>query len=217
MFDNMADDLERCEAEIDLDVTFNEFDEDFGNFSEESHQAIAKKLISGDNRQDSKHFPCRHANVHVGGVGESGVTDEAGNSTKVEEDGEEGEVSSSNEDEAFEKMDCDEGNGKEIKSFSQRSEEDVKKLEKFTFLSPNSVFKESDKKGNLDEDLKTWRSLKRDCEEDSVMLSLDSDNSMDDQSWKRHKRARLEEVSREADDRTGKMPKAVGMALAERL
>lgn len=190
----MADDLERCEAEIDLDVTFNEFDEDFGNFSKDSHQTIAKKLIAGDNRQDS-----RQAN--------GGGADEAGNSTKVEDDGEEGEVSSSNEDEVFEKMDCGEGNGKEIKSFS---EEDVKKLklEKFTFVSPNSVSKESDIKGNLEEDLKTWRSLKRDCEEDSVMLSMDSDNSMDDQSWKRHKRARLEEVSREADDGTGtcKMP-----------
>ena len=33
------------------------------------------------------------------------------------------------------------------------------------------------------------------------MISMESDNSMDDQSWKRHKRARLEDVSNEVNER----------------
>lgn len=208
----MADDPGRFDAEIDLDVTFNEFDEELGVFSERSRECNAEKLIADGGGRGTKPIPCRASNGNV--FVESGVTNEttdgAGNSTRVEE----GEISSSSEDEDGEKMDYDEESGKELKSLSQnltKSAEESEKSENVTFLSPNFVFKECDKKESLEEELASCIP-KMDYDAESAMLSMESDNSMDDQSWKRHKRARLEQVSHGPDeantkDRKGKVQK----------
>ena len=207
----MADDPGRLEAEIDLDVTFNEFEEELGIFSEKSGEHNAEKLIADGSGQDTKPIPCRASNGNEFHV-ESGVTNEttdgAGNSTRVEE----GEISSSSEDEGVEKMDCDEECGKELKSLSQnltKSAEESEKSENVTFLSPNFVFKESDKKDSLEEELASC-TPKMDFDAESAMLSMESDNSMDDQSWKRHKRARLEQVSHGTDEGNSKDRKGKG-------
>ena len=204
----MADDPGRFEA-IDLDVTFNEFDEEVGVFSEKSRGNNVEKLLADGSGQDTKSILCIAPNGNE--FVESGIRNEttvgAGN-FKVEE----GEISSSSENEGVEKMDCDEESGKEVKSLSPnltKSAEESEKSENVTFLSPSFVFKECDKKESLEEELASC-TPKRDYDTESTMLSMESDNSMDDQSWKRHKRARLEQVSHETDegnskDRKGKV------------
>ena len=196
----MADDAGRFEAEIDVDVTFNEFDDELGDFSEARSEPSVEKVFAETHRQNVKHTAHSAANGRDSvefGVTES--TDGARKLTNVEE----GELSGSSDDEDVEKMDCDEETDKELKTVSRKltkSDEDLQqqKTDNFTFLSPNSVFKEYENKECLQEELVSSQP-KKDCEGESAILSMESDSSMDDQSWKRHKRARLEQVTHDTD------------------
>ena len=192
MFDNMAD----VEG-IDLGVAFNEFDEELGDCGKNCRENSKEDLIDDDIKQkDVKHVACFVASEGVLSMANSNSTsDDAGNLTRVED----GEISSSSEDECVEKMDCDEENGKDQMLFLQQSAKSAEGFKNFTFLLPNSVFTVGDKKEHFEHDSLS-DPADRACESESAVISMESDNSMDDQSWKRHKRARLEDVSNEVNE-----------------
>ncbi|XP_068684076.1 phosphorylated adapter RNA export protein-like [Montipora foliosa] len=177
---------------IDLGVAFNEFDEELGDCGKNCRENSKEDLIDDDIKQkDVKHVACFVASEGVLSMANSNSTsDVAGNLTRVED----GEISSSSEDECVEKMDCDEENGKDQMLFLQQSAKSAEGFKNFTFLLPNSVFTVGDEKEHFEHDYLSDPAV-RAYESESAVISMESDNSMDDQSWKRHKRARLEDVS----------------------
>lgn len=195
----MADNLERFEAELDLDVTFNEFDEELSIVKESSCEQNTEEVILVEKREENvKQISCTLGDEN--GPSES-FDNEIIDSARTLIDNEEGEVLSSSDGEGEEKMDLDEKadedqnslTGSEITT-TLSEHKGLEKTDDCTFLSPNSVFRNFNKKESLVED-SVDETLKRDYEADSAVLSMESDSSMDDQSWKRKKRARLEEQS----------------------
>ena len=197
----MADDAGRFEAEIDVDVSFNEFDVELCNFNERRGKNNEERITADDNRHDTKLISHRAANeCEPRATKCTGATECAPNLQVMKE--EDGEISSSSDDEGDEKMDCDEETAIDLNTVShesKKSAEDSEKTDNFTFLSPNSVFKDFGKKECLEENFASG-ACKRDYETESAILSMESDNSMDDQSWKRQKRPKLEQVSQEVGE-----------------
>lgn len=191
----MADDQERFEAEIDLDVSFNEFDEELDEFQQENCIAHTETTITNNNQKDNKQCELHACELTVKepNITNGNYTENVENLAKTED----GEISESSEGEKDEKMDCDEEIGVNLNSIqkttkpAEESNETVS-TSSFTFLSPR---KESSKEKFLDEEL--MRDATKCVETESVNLSMESDSSMDDQSWKRHKRAKLEHGSQE--------------------
>ena len=190
----MADGLGRFEAELDLDVAFNEFDEEFSNVKENVCEQNTEKVEKRE--ENVKQNSCTLGDEN--GPSKS-FDDEIIDSGSTLVDNEDGEVLSSSDGEGEEKMDLDEKADEDQNSLTgsemTTTLSDHKSLEKTddcTFLSPNSVFRNFDKKESLVKD-SVDETLKRDYEADSAVLSMESDSSMDDQSWKRKKRARWEE------------------------
>lgn len=210
--DNMADDEERFEAEIDLEVSFNEFDEELSEFQEESCVANVETTITNNNQKDTKlHASITNDPISCKDTGrlaikESNVTN--GNCTDFNSvpnlaNTEDGEISGSSDSEDGEKMDCEEEIGVDLNPGQKtaKSAEDFKETitSSFTFLPPSSVVEECSKQELLDEEIMSDTSK---CVETelSANISMESDNSMDDQSWKRHKRAKLEHGSQETGE-----------------
>ena len=195
----MADSLERFEAELDLDVTFNEFDEELSNVKENGCEQNTEKVILVEKREENvKQNSCTLGDEN--GLSQS-FDNEIIESARTLVDNEEGEVLSSSDGEDEEKMDLDEKADKDQNSLTGSEmtttlseHKGLEKTDDCTFLSPNSVFRNFNKRESLVED-SVDETLKRDYEADSAVLSMESDSSMDDQSWKRKKRARLEEQS----------------------
>ncbi|KAJ7392167.1 hypothetical protein OS493_013539 [Desmophyllum pertusum] len=197
---------ERFEAEIDLDVAFNEFDEELSDFRARNCDANKKTTSTNDKRKDIRqHDRASIANVSISckeqlepSITNGSYTDNVPKLAKIED----GEISSASDGEDNEKMDCDEEIGVNLNPVSLKtakiSVEDGKETNSFTFLPPSSVAEESSKKEKelLDEEFMS-DTAKFVGETESAILSMESDNSMDDQSWKRHKRARLEKSSHE--------------------
>ena len=190
----MADDQERFEAEIDLDVSFNEFDEELDEFQQENCIAHTETTITNNNRKDSKQCELHACELTVKepNITNGNYTENVGNLAKTED----GEISESSEGEKDEKMDCDEVIGVNLNSIQKKTKpaEDSNETvtSSFTFLPPS---KESSNEEFLDEAF--MRDATKCVETESVNLSMESDNSMDDQSWKRRKRAKLEHGSQE--------------------
>ena len=201
----MADDQERFEAEIDLDVSFNEFDEELSEFNEGNCDPNVEAAITNDKETNSK----EHSSITT-------LTEDAcevakdvkltpnvsnGNCTNNERNlvnTEDGEISVSSDDEDGEEMDFDQGIGIDLNPVERatKSAEVSKEMnaESFTFLPPSSVVENLNKNKTLSEEFMSDTAKCVD-ETESANVSMESDNSMDDQSWKRHKRAKLEHGS----------------------
>lgn len=204
----MADEQERFEAEIDLDVAFNEFDEELSDFRARDCDANKKTTSTNYKRKDNRQhdhasianvpISCKDTIIKEPSVTNGSYTDNVPKLAKIED----GEISSASDGEDNEKMDCDEEIGVNLNPVSLKtakiSVEDGKETNSFTFLPPSSVAEESSKKEKelLDEEFMS-DTAKFVGETESAILSMESDYSMDDQSWKRHKRARLEKCSHE--------------------
>lgn len=197
---------ERFEEEIDLEVTFNEFDDEFSEYSERKLDETEE-----NSRKDSKQgeYPNNiFFNDACNLQNETVKTHSVTNGNHAEDmlnmgRSEEGEVLSSSEDEDGEKMDFDEELDNDLKAvttanFTSGGSNIQGTLETTTykFLPPDSGEGEGSKIETASQELikDTVRSV--DVTEREI-LSMESDNSVDDQSWKRHKRARLELESQE--------------------
>lgn len=201
----MADDQERFEAEIDLDVSFNEFDEELSEFSEGNCDANVEAAVTNEKQKNTKQHSnatnftkdvCELNKDVIPNVTHGNCTDNEKNLVKIED----GEISISSDDENGEKMDFDEGIGvgfnlvQKASKSAEASKETI--TDNFTFLPPSSVVEKCDKNEPLDEEFMS-DTAKRVDETESTNVSMESDNSMDDQFWKRHKRAKLEHGSLE--------------------
>ena len=196
----------RFEEEIDLEVTFNEFDDEFSEYSERKLDETEE-----NGRKDSKQgeYPnniffndaCNLQNetVKTHSVTNGNHAEDVLNMGRSEE----GEVFSSSEDEGGEKMDFDEELNNDLKAVSTANFtsggsniQGTLETTTFKFLPPDSGEGEGSKIETASQELikDTVRSV--DVTEREI-LSMESDNSVDDQSWKRHKRARLELESQE--------------------
>lgn len=201
----MADDQERFEAEIDLDVSFNEFDEELSEFSEGNCDANVEAAVTNEKQKNTKQHSnttnftkdvCELNKDVIPNVTHGNCTDNEKKLAKIED----GEISISSDDESGEKMDFDEGIGvgfnlvQKASKSAEASKETI--TDNFTFLPPSSVVEKCDKNEPLDEEFMS-DTAKRVDETESTNVSMESDNSMDDQFWKRHKRAKLEHGSLE--------------------
>ena len=201
----MADDEERFEAEIDLDVSFNEFDEELHECQEENFNANVKTITTNNNKKDIKQhagvtsdpIPCKDTCKLA--IEDINITN--GNCTDIGKT-EDGEISGSDEGEDGEKMDCEEEIGVDLNDVQKTTKpfQDSKETvtNNFTFVTPSSVVDECSKKELLDEEF--MPDATKCVDTDSANLSMESDNSMDDQSWKRNKRAKLEHGSQETGE-----------------
>jgi len=205
----MADDQERFEAEIDLDVSFNEFDEEFSEFNEGNCDLNLEAAITNEKETNIK----QHSSIInfakdtgelakdvklVPNVSNGNCTDNESNLVNIED----GELSVSSDDEDGEKMDFDQGIGADLNPVetATKSAEVSKEMtaDSFTFLPPSSVMENLNKNESLNEEFMSDTAKCVDGTEGAnVEQTMESDNSMDDQSWKRHKRAKLEHGSLE--------------------
>ncbi|KAL9978558.1 hypothetical protein ACROYT_G016090 [Oculina patagonica] len=206
----MADDQERFEAEIDLDVSFNEFDEELSEFQKENCNANVETTITNNNQKDTKQYAsitndpisckdtCKLAVEEISETNRN-CTESVANLAKIED----GEISGSSDGEDGEKMDCEEEIGVDLNPGQKtaKSAEDSKETvtSSYTFLPPSSVVEDCSKKDFSDEEV--MRDTTKCVETESANISMESDNSMDDQSWKRHKRAKLENGSQETGEK----------------
>ena len=199
----MADDQERFEAEIDLDVSFNEFDEEVSDFNEGNCDPNVEAVVTNDKETKTKQHSsittftndrCELAKHFIHHVSSENCTDNDKNLVNIED----GEISISSDDEDDEKMDFDQGVDLNPVQAATKSAEPFKETttDNFTFLPPSSVVENLNKNEPLNEE---FMSDTANCvdETESANVSMESDNSMDDQSWKRHKRAKLENGSQE--------------------
>lgn len=213
-------DLKRFEEEIDLEVAFNEFDDELFEYNERnlnnSEEKGPKDSKQGEYKDDMfANDACHHQNEtikkhsvtnenHTGGMPIVGTS-------------EEGEVLSSSDDEGEEKMDFDEDLDEKPVTKSNFTLGDEGTIAKtiFKFLPPDSTEGEGSKMGSKAQEL-TKGTVASIDEAEREMLSMESDNSMDDQSWKRHKRARMEvetqehSVERKRDGKDGGRNKTRG-------
>ena len=205
----MADDQERLEAEIDLDVSFNEFDEELSEFNEGSCDPNVEAVVTNDRETNTKpnnippsqlsprKTPCELAkHCVIPNVSSENCTDNEKYLVNIED----GEICISSDDEDGEKMDFDQGIGVDMNPVQPgtKSAEPSKEMttDNFTFLPPSSVVENLNKNEPLNEEFMSDTTKCVD-ETESANVSMESDNSIDDQSWKRHKRAKLERGSRE--------------------
>ena len=201
----MADDQERFEAEIDLDVSFNEFDEEVSDFNEGNCDPNVEAVATNDKETNTKQHSsittftndtCELAKDAIPNVSSENCTDNENNLVNIED----GEISISSDDEDDEKMDFDQGvdlnpvHDQTATKSTEPSKETT--TDNFTFLPPSSVVANLSKSEPLNE-MFLSDTAKYVDETESANVSMESDNSMDDQSWKRHKRAKLEHGSQE--------------------
>ena len=208
MADDQAD-QERFEAEIDLGVSFNEFDDELSELSERNGDDTDKTNQKDMKRQnvgtandpmfldDTCKLLVQNETVKTHRVTNGNYTENVPSVAKTEE----GEVPSSSDDEDGEKMDFDEELVVDLNTVSQETAksaesnaEETKEIATFKFLPPGSAMEECSKTDTTEEELMSDTAKSID-EAEREILSMESDNSMDDQSWKRHKRARLEQDS----------------------
>ena len=201
----MADDQERFEAELDLDVSFNEFDEELSEFNEGNCDPNLEAAIA-NGKETKQHSSiatftkdtCEHTEDIIPNVSNGNCTDNEKHLLNIED----GEISVSSDDEEGEKMDFLEGIAADlnpVQTATKSAEACASKemtIDNFTFLPPSSVVENLNKNEPLNEEFLS-DTAKRVVETESVNVSMESDNSMDDQSWKRHKRAKLEHGSLE--------------------
>lgn len=198
-------DPKRFEEEIDLEVTFNEFDEELSEYNErnliESEEKGPKDSKQGEYRDNIfANDACLPLNetVKKHSVTNGNHTEDMSNVGESEE----GEVLSSSDDEGGEKMDFDEDPDEKPVSKSKFTSGEgnrkgtliAKTIVKF--LPPDSTEGEGSKLESTTQELMKGTINSID-EAEREMLSMESDNSMDDQSWKRHKRARMEVETQE--------------------
>lgn len=201
----MADDHERFEAEIDLDVSFNEFDEELSESNEGNCDPNVEAVITNDKETNTKQHSsifnftkdtCELAEDVIPNVSHRNCTGNEKNLVNMED----GEISVSSDSEDGEKMDFDQGIGVGLNPVqtATNSAETSKETtaDNFTFLPPSSVVENLNKNERLNEEFMSDTTKCVD-ETESANVSMESDNSMDDQSWKRHKRAKLEHGSLE--------------------
>ena len=202
----MADDQERFEAEIDLDVSFNEFDEELSDFNEGNCDPNVEAVVTNDRETNTNQHSsnttftkdtCELGEHDIPNASSENCTHNDNNLVNIED----GEISISSDDEDGEKMDFDQEIGVVDMNPVQtgtKSAEPSKEMttDNFTFLPPSSVGENLNKNEPLNEE---FMSDTAKCveETESANVSMESDNSMDDQSWKRHKRAKLERGSQE--------------------
>ena len=204
----MADDPGRFEAEIDLDVSFNEFDEELPEFNEGNCDTNVEAEIANGKQTNTKQHSsitnfttdiCELTKDVIPNVSNGKCTDNEKHLVNIED----GEISISSDDEDGERMDFDEGIGvhlnppqKATKS-TEASKETI--ADNFTFLPPSSVVEKCDENEPLNQEFMSDTAKCID-ETEIANVSMESDNSMDDQSWKRHKRAKLEHGSLETGE-----------------
>jgi len=201
----MADDHERFEAEIDLDVSFNEFDEELSESNEGNCDPNVEAVITNDKETNTKQHSsifnftkdtCELAEDVIPNVSHGNCSGNEKNLVNMED----GEISVSSDSEDGEKMDFDQGIGVGLNPVqtATNSAETSKETtaDNFTFLPPSSVVENLNKNERLNAEF-TSNTTKCVDETESANVSMESDNSMDDQSWKRHKRAKLEHGSLE--------------------
>ena len=196
----MADDQERFEAEIDLDVSFNEFDEEVSDFNEGNCDPNVEAVVTNDKETNTKQHSsittftndtCELAKDAIPNISSENCTDNENNLVNIED----GEISISSDDEDDEKMDFDQGvdlnpvHDQTATKSTEPSKETT--TDNSTFLPPSSVVANLSKSEPLNEMFLSDIAKYVD-ETESANVSMESDNSMDDQSWKRHKRAKLE-------------------------
>lgn len=183
-----------AEEGLSLEVGYNEFDEEPDDGSDNSVVDVRDDI----NQNDVKHArevaregePSTERNNYS-------TLDYAGNLTKIED----GEISNSSEDENVEKMDVEEENDGKGNLFSPESQKAAADFKKFSFLPHNPAVKVDSKSENFEPETVSGEDI-GDYESEGA-ICVGSDISMDDQSWKRHKRAKLEDVSNNADEMNG--------------
>ena len=184
-----------AEEGLSLEVGYNEFDEEPDDGSEQCRDNNAVDVRDDINQKDVKHAcqvpregePSTERNNYS-------TLDYAGNLTKIED----GEISNSSEDENVEKMDVEEENDGKGNLFSPESQKAAADFKNFSFLPHNSAIKVDKKTENFEPETVSGEDI-GDYESEGA-LCVGSDISMDDQSWKRHKRAKLEDVSNNAEE-----------------
>ena len=202
----MADDHERFEAEIDLDVFFNEFDGEFSEFNEGNCDANVEAAVTiGKQTNTTQQSSIKNVTKDTCELPKDVIpnvscfTDNEKNLVNIED----GEISISSDDEDGEKMDFDDslGEGLNPVQTATKSAEATKEtiVDNFTFMPPSSVVEKCDKYEPLNEEFMSDTAKCVD-ETESANMSVESDNSMDDQSWKRHKRVKLEDGSLETGE-----------------
>lgn len=204
--DIMADDQERFEGEIDLVVSFNEFDGEFSEFNEGNYDANVEAAVTiGKQKNTTQQSSITNVNKGPCELPEDVIpnisycTDNEKNLVSIED----GEISVSSDDEDGEKMDFEDSLGEGLNPVqtatksAEASRETI--VDNFTFMPPSSVVETCDKNEPLNEEFMSDTAKCVD-ETESANMSVESDNSMDDQSWKRHKRVKLEEGSLETGE-----------------
>ncbi|XP_067054984.1 uncharacterized protein [Acropora muricata] len=184
-----------AEEGLSLEVGYNEFDEEPDDGSEQCRGNSAVDVRDDINQNDVKHArevaregePSTERNNYS-------TLDYAGNLTKIED----GEISNSSEDENVEKMDVEEENDGKGNLFSPESQKAAADFKNFSFLPHNPAIKVDSKSENFEPETVSGEDI-GDYESEGA-ICVGSDISMDDQSWKRHKRAKLEDVSNNADE-----------------
>lgn len=180
-----------AEEGLSLEVGYNEFDEEPDDGSEQCRANSAVDVRDDINQNDVKHArevaregePSKERNNYS-------TLDYAGNLTKNED----GEISNSSDDENVEKMDVEEENEEKRNLFSPESQKAAADFANFSFL-PHNKSENFERETVSGEEIGDYESEGAKC--------MGSDISMDDQSWKRHKRAKLEDVSNNADEMNG--------------
>ena len=184
-----------AEEGLSVEVGYNEFDEEPDDGSEQCRDNSAVDVRDDINQNGVKHARevAREGEPSKERINYS-TLDYAGNLTKNED----GEISNSSDDENVEKMDVEEEHDEKGNLFSPESQKAAADFKNFSFLPHNSALKVDNKSENFE--LETVSSEDIGDYESESAICAGSDLSMDDQSWKRHKRAKLEDVSNDADE-----------------
>ena len=183
---------------LSLEVAFNEFDEELDDCSEPCGENSALDVrVSGDINQNEVKLACEVARKGEPLAETNSTLDSAGNLTKIED----GEISYSSEDQNVEKMDIEEENNEKGNLSLPESPKPAADFKSFTFLPPNPALKVDNESEKFERETISGEAIEDYGSEGATYM--ESDHSLDDQSWKRHKRAKLEDVSNDADEMNG--------------
>lgn len=183
---------------LSLEAAFNEFDEELDDCSEPCGENSALDVcVSGDINKNEVKLACEVARQGEPLAETNSTLDSAGNLTKIED----GEISNSSEDQNVEKMDIEEENNEKGNLSLPESPKPAADFKSFTFLPPNPALKVDNESEKFERETKSGEAIEDYGSEGATYM--ESDHSLDDQSWKRHKRAKLEDVSNDADEMNG--------------